>query len=999
MSAFCSEVVIRKAADWRAFKQGRELIGSVIDATATDSGWRGTLRDGRRPIRVSVIARTAIDIEARCSCRENQSTGVFCAHAVAVGLFLAEGKTVAQSGDSAQASLLQAVSVDGLRRRSTAWGIHFPPPWQRMLSAGKLAVRIMPCGETPDAIDERLCNWLSEVGIPDGGTLQLDGDKLADFLRNAVEHSRIFGDGKSLGIRGDALFRIASVERKSDWVVIRPESSVAIHVVGNLTVEISENEVSLISRPFPRLLAPLTKGKPAELPLRSFLELVEPLGDIVAWPEEGWLAEINFVFAEAEISIALASGARGIEARPRVSYGDKSPVVPGCDHVTGLPELAGNSCLMRNHRAELEVFDVLGAHGFKRCEQEEGLWCLTGDASIGDFLNEGIAFLQARYAVHYGPGFAKRMRETAVIRPHIEILGSGEDWLSFNLSFESDDSPKALDSSEVWRLLKTGGGGESKRLARDLTEVIDPLFSELDLVQENGRFVAHGASVACIQEIHKYLSKTNNKSLLSEFSFAIPSTLKADLRPYQLAGAGWMWNQLQSFRGVLLADDMGLGKTLQAIAVIERLFESIKTQNEDCEVGSVLVVATASLMGNWRGEFGKFAPGRCVRILHGVRREDEKEHAGAGEVWLTTYGTLSRDLAWYLRQDFLAVVVDEASLMRNPDTDHAKAIFKLKARNRIAMSGTPVENGIRDLWSIFRFIQPGWLGGRQQFKERYEAMSGGVSGCAVRRLKIKTSPFMLRRTKEEVAPELPAKILIDEFVDLSRDQQAVYRELLREGRRSVEMLTDMKNRGAARMQMLTTLLRLRQACCDLAILGNDRLKQLPISQRSSKLERLLELIEEATASNHKILVFSQFTMQLHEILKCIESRNIKVIQLDGSSRNRHELVERFQSPAGPSVFLISLKAGGYGLNLTAADVVIHYDPWWNPAAEAQATDRAHRIGQTRPVTVYRLLTRGTVEEKVVALQRRKLAVAAIIDEVGIGDAPGWDESELAALLD
>jgi SNF2 family DNA or RNA helicase len=413
--------------------------------------------------------------------------------------------------------------------------------------------------------------------------------------------------------------------------------------------------------------------------------------------------------------------------------------------------------------------------------------------------------------------------------------------------------------------------------------------------------------------------------------------------------------------------------------------------------GPVVVVATASLLGNWQAELRRFAPHLSVRILHGNGREAEQRAVQSGDVLLTTYGTLPRDLAWYLKQKFRAVVVDEASLMRNPDTDHAKAISRLNADARIALTGTPVENGVRDLWSIFRFIQPGWLGGREDFKQRYEMAADDPR--AIERLRLKVSPFMLRRTKEEVAPELPSKIFIEEYCDLTPDQQGVYRELLTEGRRKVEEMEDTKNAGAARMRMLTVLLRLRQASCDLALFENEKFKRLSVTRRSAKLQRLLELVSEAISGNRKILVFSQFQKQLREIEICLNQAGIRSLRLDGQTKNRQELVDIFQSPDGPPVFLISLKAGGYGLNLTAADTVIHFDPWWNPAAEAQATDRAHRIGQTRPVTIYRLIARGTVEEKVVSRQNQKRQVAAAIDDAGGGDAAGWSEADLMGLLE
>jgi len=440
---------------------------------------------------------------------------------------------------------------------------------------------------------------------------------------------------------------------------------------------------------------------------------------------------------------------------------------------------------------------------------------------------------------------------------------------------------------------------------------------------------------------------------------------------------------------------MGLGKTIQTIALIECLLST-----READSGVVLVVASTSLLGNWRAEFARFAPARTVRILHGTGRDQERGHVSEGDIILTSYGTLARDLAWHLKREYRAIVVDEASLMRNPDTDHAKAVSKLHGTRRIALTGTPVENSVRDLWSVFRFIQPGWLGGREDFRERYEAplAAGEAAGAVMERLRLKTSPFLLRRTKEQVAPELPTKLVIDEFCDLSPDQKTVYRQLLIEGKKQVESFADSGNTGAARMQLLTALLRLRQTCCDLALFESENFKRMLVPKRSAKLERLLELLEEAVKGGHRILVFSQFQKQLLEIEKCISERGWDCLRLDGQTRNRQQLVDKFQDPAGPPVFLISLKAGGYGLNLTAADIVIHFDPWWNPAAEAQATDRAHRIGQTRPVTVYRLLTRGTVEEKVVRLQARKRELAAAIDESGGGDASGWSMDDLKEVL-
>jgi len=299
-------------------------------------------------------------------------------------------------------------------------------------------------------------------------------------------------------------------------------------------------------------------------------------------------------------------------------------------------------------------------------------------------------------------------------------------------------------------------------------------------------------------------------------------------------------------------------------------------------------------------------------------------------------------------------------------------------------------------------LQLCWLGSREQFRERYEAplQQPPRPVDVLERLRLKTSPFLLRRTKEEVAADLPSKLIIDEWCELSADQRQVYRDLLGEGSKRVDEIRRSAGTGAARLQLLTALLRLRQTCCDLALLKHERLGKLALERRSAKLQRLMEITEEALSGNHRLLVFSQFQTQLREIQGQLEARQIDSFLLDGQTRNRQELVDRFQKADGPPVFLISLKAGGYGLNLTAADTVVHFDPWWNPAAEAQATDRAHRIGQTRPVTVYRLLTRGTVEEKVVRLQASKRELAnATFDESGFGDPGSLSDTDLKALLE
>ncbi len=999
-----TEKTLREAASWKAFKDGKSLFdtGAVAEANAGQSGWRGSVRAGKRLFRVSVAVKSATDLDARCSCPENQSSGAVCAHAVAAGLAALAGI----QGKVAVPSMHELTAVV-----SHPWQILFPLNWRDALLRARFSASLsVVSGDMVHPADERLSAWLAreKVAPRENLGLNLDGARVSDFLEALAEHPRIVAgkDRVALAIRGGGRLRLAEAEACDERIRLVPEkeSEQWIEICGAFWL-ISEDAVTRLGEGvIPADLAPflvrISCGDAVEISEDMFFNNLDSWQEWLSFPENSWLDTLHFVPAKAVFELALEGSLQSLEGVLQVRYGSSLPVSPGLGKVGGLPRLLKDHCEVRNTPAEKRAVERLSKAGFQPLDLQSGRWVLKGEDAILDFLTKTLPELRREWSIKEGERFFHVQKQVTVISPKIDILGSGEDWLSFDLSFQTNDGI-SVPPAEVRRLLRSGrnsgkvAGGKHLVISDDVAEIIDPLFCELDLRQENGRFTSGLMAGELIREIQKKLSNARiGNELEILWKFDLPSTLTANLRPYQMHGAAWLYDRVQRFGGALLADDMGLGKTVQTIALIERLLDA---QTDDS--GVVLVIATASLLGNWRAEFAKFAPGRMVRILHGAGRDAERERVGSGEVVLTSYATLARDLAWHLKRNYRAIVVDEASLMRNPDTDHAKAIAKLNSPRRIALTGTPVENGVRDLWSIFRFIQPGWLGGREGFKDRYELpLLGESAGAVMDRLRLKVSPFLLRRTKEQVAPELPSKLIIDEFCDLSPDQQAVYKGLLVEGRKRVDAMEDSRNIGAARMQMLTALLRLRQTCCDLALLGNEKFNQLLVARRSAKLQRLLELIEEAIMGNHKILVFSQFQMQLLEIEKCISEHGWESLRLDGQSRNRQQLVDKFQKTDGPPVFLISLKAGGYGLNLTEADTVVHFDPWWNPAAEAQATDRAHRIGQTRPVTVYRLLTRGTVEEKVVRLQSKKRELAAALDERGGGDASGWSMDELASIL-
>lgn len=445
-----------------------------------------------------------------------------------------------------------------------------------------------------------------------------------------------------------------------------------------------------------------------------------------------------------------------------------------------------------------------------------------------------------------------------------------------------------------------------------------------------------------------------------------PEGFVGKLRDYQREGLGWMQFLREFGFGGCLADDMGVGKTAQVLATLEM-------RRAEGGHGPSLVVAPRSLMFNWREEAAKFTP--RLRVLEHLGIGRDAGEIGDYDLVLTTYGTLLRDAPKLAEIEFDYVVLDEAQAIKNATTASAKAVRLLRGRHRLALSGTPIENHLGELWSLFEFLNPGMLGEAKVLK-----MAGGLArnpGEEARQLLAQAlRPFILRRTKRQVASELPEKTEQTIFCELEGPQRKHYDELRAHYRQTLLNRVDRQGLGRSKMHVLEALLRLRQAACHPGLLDPKRL-----ADPSAKLEVLFEQLHDLREEGHKALVFSQFTSLLAIVRARLDAEKVNYEYLDGSTQNRQEHVERFQNDPACELFLISLKAGGLGLNLTAADYVFLLDPWWNPAVEAQAVDRAHRIGQTRQVFAYRLIAKDTVEEKVLELQKTKRDLAdAILGE-------------------
>ena len=456
-----------------------------------------------------------------------------------------------------------------------------------------------------------------------------------------------------------------------------------------------------------------------------------------------------------------------------------------------------------------------------------------------------------------------------------------------------------------------------------------------------------------------------------------PEGFNGRLRDYQREGLGWM-EFLRQFRfGGCLADDMGVGKTAQVLALLENRRaqrEAGTGEPDDLPAAPSLVVVPKSLIFNWRQEAARFTP--ALRVLDHTGTQRSVTRCQDYDLILTTYGTLRRDAAEFKDVEFDYIVLDEAQAIKNAATSSAKAARLLRGRHRLALSGTPVENHLGELWSLFEFLNPGMLGAASVFQltgagaRNPAPESRALLASAVR-------PFILRRTKEQVARELPPKTEQTIYCELEAPQRKLYNELRAHYRDSLLGLVNSKGLAKSKIQVLEALLRLRQAACHPGLLDAKRK-----SDHSAKLDLLLDQLDDIVGDGRKALIFSQFTSFLAIVRQQLDKRGIAYEYLDGATTNRQQPVDRFQTDPAVPLFLISLKAGGLGLNLTAAEYVFLLDPWWNPAVEAQAVDRAHRIGQERHVFAYRLIARDTVEEKVLELQasKRELATAIISED-------------------
>ena len=958
-----TERFLSECGGWQALREARSLhaAGRVLSASYEPPLLAGRVRgDEAVELRSGLRITSPSQVENLCVCRTARREGIICAHALAVGLEWLKPRAVREVLPVASAL---PVGADGPRfsaEEGAPLKLHivlppnFPAAWERNAITLGLEAALGPRRVLISALDPAQAYGVSSADLSaleklqslSGGVLPgivtLDRTAFLDLLPALVNHPRVFFARTTPATIHGVPFR-PSPDLPPDAILLAAASGAWL---------LSNNAFQPLSPELP----PDDAAIPVQVPPRFALALEGSLNHLTA--------RLEALYSENRYTVEAAPARLTSTARDKL--------------------------------AEREALDRLLASGFTGPDRS-GQLILKGESGILAFFAQDLPRMEKEWAVTVGSRFAYVTRDIERIQPRLEIRTSGENW--FDLTYElATPSGERFSASEIQRLLQSGKN--ATRLKNRHLAVFDPAalqeFQEAltdcnPRQQQPGLYRIERRHAPYLQEMAcEQGGELNCDPTWTEWVAPSPVTCAATatqfgalenvLRPYQKNGVLWLNTLFNNGLHGLLADEMGLGKTIQTLAFLTGLS------------GKAIVVCPSSLIFNWQREASRFTPQlHTLAVQGGERHLFFGEPIKTADLIITSYALLRRDIKHYQDINFAAVILDEAQHIKNPNSQNAQSAFSLKGERRLALTGTPVENSLADIWSLMNFLMPGYLGSQQEFRERFQRpIESTPSGPEHQRLIKRLRPCILRRRKTDVAKELPDKIEHVSYCELSTQQKEVYLKLVSATRQKVSEWSGAKDQGKARMLMLTALLRLRQTCCDLRLL--NMADSDVVQEPSGKLLLLEELLNEAIDGGHQVLIFSQFTSMLRLLREALHKQEISHCYLDGQTKNRSAEVDRFQSGRA-AVFLISLKAGGTGLNLTQADTVIHFDPWWNPAVENQATDRAHRIGQRRAVTSYKLITRDTVEEKILALQSRKRAVidATLDHEQPMMEGLGIDE--------
>lgn len=1040
-----TEPFFMKSAGWEAVKQARALLasGKVISSNWTPPLLKGVVQEGTSSYRAGLVIKGPVDIDNLCPCRVSREAGIICAHSVAVGLHHLLSKKAPPRGYDTATPLPSRLGVrpvahepepgPGPKLKRAANGdpleisVILPPTFAAAIARGKVMVTFegkwrrgrVPLSALPmqrpfalSPEDTRLLDKAEELaGNETPGGLMLNLVELTQLLDALADHPRV-----ALG-RNPPLTVSATPWRVPVEATLETSGEIRLNLPANLyppTLIAGESlwvfrGDSLEPVGLPVQWRELFRG-PMKLP-RSRVPLFLSQELVVLEAESE--VDANFGIDEFTLEpqsprfiLALNGGLNQVQAHLQCAYGPRIMTVgvTAIDESLWLPDPRSTTRYStRDFGAEVAAAERMRRAGFNGPDSQ-GRWNLHGESAVVRFFARDYPRWQTEWEV----SLEEKLKHSTTknferLEPRFEIRPSGERWFDVEMSLASADGEK-FSAADIQRLILSGNG--TTRLKNGRIALIDTgALEEFNEVlrdcapQQHAKGYRFSDAQAGfldatlrqqpgwqVQAAARWRDRAARQSGQAKLTCPPLGPLEAVLRPYQRQGVAWLQFLRENKFGGILADEMGLGKTLQTLAFIQSCHTNRKLS------GPVLVVCPTSLVFNWLAEAKKFTPGLKVVALHGTDRHERFEDIADCDLAITSYALIRRDAEKYRDFEFDTLVLDEAQHIKNRQTQNAQAVKALRTQHRLVLTGTPMENSVLDLWSILDFLMPGYLGSATDFRERYELPITRDKDDAVQaRLGRRLRPFILRRLKTEVAKDLPAKLEQVSYCELTDDQTEVYKQVLAVSRKEVMDAVGAQGVAKSKMIVLNALLRLRQICCDLRLL---RLENAEFTDESSgKLAMFGELLEEAMDGGHRMLVFSQFTTMLGLLKDKLTAENIEFCYLDGATTNRGAVVEKFQGNAKIPVFLISLKAGGVGLTLTGADTVVHFDPWWNPAVEDQATDRAHRIGQTRVVTSYKLITRGTVEEKILALQQKKRAIikATLGGEETLADNLTWEE--------
>ncbi|MDR2512229.1 MAG: DEAD/DEAH box helicase [Puniceicoccales bacterium] len=646
--------------------------------------------------------------------------------------------------------------------------------------------------------------------------------------------------------------------------------------------------------------------------------------------------------------------------------------------IDGSTQYLGIKLPGRGHPLRTEAMALLKRYGFQ-LDPLSQTWRLRDKHRVLTFLAEEGENLRKTFRAQFSPEFAGRTAMLSIARVEAEAQQKGDGVFDFSARIVANGFEKRAGENALRLALVRNqpyvetGDGRIVLFPPDVLKAAATLAKKLYPESDAAPLPSVSRSVSAVElpDLENTLDTLSVpflppetwrersqalRSIAALKEAPISSVLRGRLRLYQQIGTAWLWHLYRNKLGGILADEMGLGKTVQALAFLE-----VVHGNGNVVESPALIVCPAALVENWCREAARFTPALRIHRHHGSAREKGMAALSQAEVVVTSYGTLTRDLEVLRRQTWSVIIADEAQHVKNRRTQNALSLRALQAEGRFVLTGTPVENSLDDLRSLFAFLMPGYL------PKPAPGVSREQRAWEDLRVREKAAPYILRRAKRSVTPELPEKIEQTVFVTLEGRQADLYQEWRDRSRAEIfEMEMGGASEGRLRMLAFKHLLRLRQICDDPRLLDSKF-----VAGDSAKYRALREILDEAIDGGNRILVFSQFVELLQLLRRELDAEQIPSCYIDGNTRNRQAECDRFNNDPSISIFFISLKAGGVGLNLTGADTVIHYDPWWNPATEAQATDRAHRIGQTRTVTSLKLIAAGTIEERVLDLQREK----------------------------